>query len=396
MATEHFYSTLPVLENFSVITDFNRYLALPEDWYVVVADIRNSTGAIQSGRYKAVNIIGVSVITAIVNNAKPLSIPYIFGGDGATLCIPPGQVAAARAALVSTMLMARQSFDLKLRAGLVPMNAIHQAGAEVLVARHRVSRHYVQTAFAGGGVEYAERLVKDDLAGAAYRLPEAETATTANYSGLECRWDNVTSQHGEVIALIVRAIAPTLEQEAALYQEILAAVREIYGDDEACRPVHYGGLRLTFNNSKLGHEARVRTFAQGRLAYFRYWIKLRIQNVLGWLFMTYNLNAGGIAWGDYKKDLVLNTDHRKFDGVLRAVLSGNSEQRLRLNARLEQMFQKKECVYGLHVSASALITCLISSRSGEHYHFIDGADGGYAAAATAMKARLRHLDRVES
>lgn len=53
---------------------------------------REFHGAIRSGLYKAVNILGVSVITAVVNVAKPLTIPYMFGGDGASLCIPPALV----------------------------------------------------------------------------------------------------------------------------------------------------------------------------------------------------------------------------------------------------------------------------------------------------------------
>jgi len=31
------------------------------------------------------------------------------------------------------------------------------------------------------------------------------------------------------------------------------------------------------------------------------------------------------------------------------------------------------------------MTCLIEERQGAHFHFVDGAGGGYAAAALAMK-----------
>ena len=391
MAAEHFYSELPVLDDFSAITDLSNYTELPENWHIIIADIQNSTGAIQSGLYKAVNILGVSVITSILNIAKPLPIPYIFGGDGATLCIPDSLLSQARQALIATKILAHGEYNLRLRVGMVPVNVVHQAGRKVLITRHRVSKYYVQAAFAGGGIEFAESLIKNETAGVAYRLEEKGEAPVADFSGLECRWDNVPSKYGETISLIIKATASSMEKEAAIYNEIITKVRQIYGDDDICRPVYISGLKTTFEGRKLSHETNIRTFAQGKRAYIRYWLKIRIQNVLGWIFMTFRINVGGVPWGDYKSDLVSNTDFRKFDGVLRQVLSGTSEQRKELTAYLEDRFTKRECVYGIHSSSSALITCLISKRSGDHYHFVDGSDGGYAMAASAMKEKLKTL-----
>jgi hypothetical protein len=390
MATDHFYAGLPAFDDFSAITDLSRYKEVPEDWQLVVADISDSTNAIQSGLYKAVNILGVSVITSIVNIAKPLAIPYIFGGDGATLCIPANLVPRARTALIATRILADRTHGLNLRVGLIPINIIYKAGLKILVAKHRMSPYYVQAVFAGGGIEYAERMIKDEKAGAVYRLQETEDAPDADFSGLECRWDNVPSKHGEIIALIVKALAPSIEKEAIIYDKIITRVRQIYGDDDMCRPVYVDGLRTTYDGKKLVHEARIRTFGHGEMAYVLYWVKIRVQNVLGWIFMTFGLNAGGTSWGDYKKDLVANTDFKKFDGILREVMSGTSDQRQELTAFLEQLCINKECVYGIHASDSALITCLISKRSGYHYHFVDGADGGYAMAALAMKNQLKN------
>ena len=391
MASENFYSELPVLADFQAIANFSNYAEVPENWHIIVADIENSTGAIQSGLYKAVNILGVSVITSVLNVAKPLPIPYIFGGDGAVLCIPDNLVSQARKALIAAKVLAFSEFGLQLRVGIVPVNAIQRAGYKVLVAKHRVSKHYVQAAFTGGGIEYAEALIKDDDSGTRFRLDEKDDAPAADFSGLECRWDNVPSKHGETIALIVKAIASPIEKEAAIYDEIITKVQQLYGNDDVCRPVYVSGLKTTFDGRKLRHETNVRTFAQGGKAYIQYWLKIRIQNVLGWVFMTFNLNVGGVPWGDYKSDLVSNTDFKKFDGVLRQVLSGTPEQRKELTAYLEDRFTKKECVYGIHSSSSALITCLISKRSGDHYHFVDGSDGGYAMAAAAMKEKLKTL-----
>ena len=120
--TEYFYTQLPVFDDFSAVSDLSNYTEIPSDWFVVTADVQNSTGAIKSGLYKAVNIIGVSVITSVRNAAKPLEIPYIFGGDGASLCIPPNLLNKARQALISTKKMAITQFGLQLRVGMIPVN----------------------------------------------------------------------------------------------------------------------------------------------------------------------------------------------------------------------------------------------------------------------------------
>jgi len=44
--------------------------------------------------------------------------------------------------------------------------------------------------------------------------------------------------------------------------------------------------------------------------------------------------------------------------------------------------------YGLHRQEAAMMTCFTPSPTrSDHVHFIDGAQGGYAAAATALKAK---------
>jgi len=35
------------------------------------------------------------------------------------------------------------------------------------------------------------------------------------------------------------------------------------------------------------------------------------------------------------------------------------------------------------------MTCLIFNHEGNHVHFVDGADGGYAMAARPLKAALK-------
>jgi hypothetical protein len=261
----------------------------------------------------------------------------------------------------------------------------------VLVAKHRMSKYCVQAAFAGGGIEYAENLIKQPDAGREFRFEGNAAPEDADFSGLECRWQAVPSRHGETIALIVRSLASGIEQQSAFYDEVLETVHDIYGGDDTCRPLHEEGLRMSYDPRKLRFETGVRSFGGGRLGWLRRYLFIVAQNLIGTVFFRFRMQTGGVPWEQYKPDLVLNTDFRKFDGVLREVIAGNADQRRRLTEYLEARRLAGECVYGIHASPAALFTCLISKRHGEHLHFVDGADGGYAMAAAAMKEQMRNL-----
>ena len=113
-----FYAALPVFDDFLDITDPERFTPVPQDWHVAVTDVRGSTEAIRSGRYKDVNLAGASSIIAILNIDRGLSIPFIFGGDGATLCIPGHWLTEARSRLLGTSRMAEEAFAIKLVSSL--------------------------------------------------------------------------------------------------------------------------------------------------------------------------------------------------------------------------------------------------------------------------------------
>ena len=76
--------------------------------------------------------------------------------------------------------------------------------ADILVARYQVSENYVQAVFAGGGMAWAERYMKDP-ATAGQCAVGAGVAPRGSHEGLECRWRDIPSPHGETVSLIVRA-----------------------------------------------------------------------------------------------------------------------------------------------------------------------------------------------
>jgi hypothetical protein len=115
----HFYRDLVPLPSFETAVDPALHIDVPDDWWIVIADVSDSTEAIAWGAYKNVNTVGVACIAAMVNIDRRIELPYLFGGDGATFAIPEALCEPAVVALRGTQRMAITQFGLHLRAGLV-------------------------------------------------------------------------------------------------------------------------------------------------------------------------------------------------------------------------------------------------------------------------------------
>ncbi len=383
MTSDAFYDTITPVDSFEKLALGSSYVPLPDDWAIVAADVRNSTAAIDGGRYKHVNTVGVSVIAAVRNIVRPIEVPYVFGGDGAVVCVPVRFSEACRHALGSTIAMAAASFDLTLRACVVPVTWVRGEGLDILVARHRVSAHYIQCALYGGGASHVERSLKRGGLPQEFHV-SADATAQADYGGLECRWSEIPSPQDETVALIVDATSPS-GSALEVYSSVMQQIRAVYGEPDDCRPVAEQGLSVTLSRFVLDNEIGLRHWRTSRLTRAVRRLRLRLDVLVGWVLLRFGVRWGGTDWGAYKADLVGNTDFRKFDGSLRLVLSGTAAQRERLTAYLDDRRMAGELAFGVHVARSAVMTCLIEQRKGAHFHFVDGAGGGYAAAALALK-----------
>ncbi|MBW4489192.1 MAG: DUF3095 domain-containing protein [Trichocoleus desertorum ATA4-8-CV12] len=388
MSTEQFYAKLRRLKQFIEITQPHNFVDLPYDWHVVITDIVGSTQAIEAGRYKDVNLLGACSIVAVLNVAKSAEIPFVFGGDGASILIPPALLSQAKQALLATQQAAKTRFGLDLRVGLVPVVDVLAAGFEIKVAKLQVSENYNQGIFTGGGLTYATEMVKQDIPNNPYQLKPATQPLQPDFSGLECRWQDIPNQRGEVLSILVLAMGSKGEQEHT-YQTVIQKIQEIFGEDTDFHPIGTDNLQLSFRNQNLLPEAKARSLSQSWLYQQIYLLKEKLENFLGWFFMKFRIKLGDVDWGTYKQIVTAATDYRKFDDMLRMVIAGTADQREQLNCYLEAEYKAGKLVHGVHLSDRALMTCLVFERNGQQVHFIDGADGGYALAAKAMKARLQ-------
>lgn len=383
MSHLEYVQSLARLEDFKDILNAELYRPLPDDWFVAITDVTNSTQAIDEGRYKEVNAIGAISVMSILNLVGDFKIPFMFGGDGATILIPPHLREQAERSLLGIRSIAASEFKLDLRVGLVPMAHLRSLGLEVGVARLRISDYFDQAVFTGKGIAYAEAAVKTDEPDAPFVLTGDGQATDADVTGLECRWQNIPSTKGEIIALIVDS------DDIDEYQLVIAKIREIFGADEVWKPIDETLLKMTWNNKFLSIERRIRTVGTSLVNKLRYWIEMRVMKVTGDYLMRKKIRTQTADWGDYKTDLSNNTDFKKFDGVIRLVMSGTVAQREQLEEWLSIRYSQGKLVYGLNSSPTAMITCLLFGYMKNHVHFVDGSAGGYTKAAAALKRRKR-------
>lgn len=388
MSSERFYADLPTLENFAEVGDPKNYHKVPADWHVVITDIRGSTVAIESGRYRDVNTVGAASIAALLKAADHFELPFIFGGDGASFVIPDKFLSEAKFILAGTRRLAKTAFGLDLRVGIVAVADVLTGGYELKISKYKISKHYHQAMFSGEGLSYAEKLIKDKEHGHLYLLPDDVPSPEPDCFGLACRWRDVKSRHGETISLLVKALDPDRDMCHPIYKEVIAKVEEIYGGAHMYHPISKEELKISCQMSVLEKEVKVRAGLKSRLErfIFREWLRLKCFFI--YLFQKLGLDIMDANLERYKHLLIACTDYKKFDDTLRMIIAGTSEARGRLENYLRQRETRGELIYGLHVSDRALMTCLVFEREGKQVHFVDAADGGYALAAKAMKSKL--------
>ncbi|WP_175492562.1 DUF3095 family protein [Methylocapsa palsarum] len=352
----------------------------PDDWRLAVTDVRNSTDAISNGLYKTVNFVAASSIAALKNLCAPAQLPFLFGGDGAVVMIPPSHVENARVVLARLRGLIGREFSLDLRVGLLSVREIRRAGAEALVGRYEPSPGNAFGVFLGGGVELLEAAVKsggENALHAAASIPDAlDDRGDLDLSGLSCRWEELRSRRGSMMSIIAAG-------EIGVFAEVYADVVKIAAAMGNPRPVRDETLAIRWPPKGYILEARARRKgAPLALAAAR----VLAETLAAWFFISRNIPIGSFDPLAYRELLIRNTDFSFFDNRLCFVLDCPADSITLIRAELSRRAEAGEIRFGAHVSESALMTCLVTSAAtGSHVHFVDGGDGGYTRAAEILK-----------
>jgi hypothetical protein len=374
--SDDFYTNVPVFDGFDRLVDADLYRPLPGSWQIGLADIVSSTKAIAAGSYKAVNMAGASVITAVANAIGTPDFPFVFGGDGASFAVPAECAAPARAALAASIVYVRDELALTLRAAMISVSNIRDQGLDVRIARFAPSADVSYAMFSGGGLAWAERRMKQG----AFAVEPAPAGSRPDLTGLSCRFESVPASRGVIVSLLVMPAQGGATQE---FWTLLVALLELTADNkQAGRPVLRDSLRVKWPPSGLDLEARARR-KPGRPLWIER-LNVAMRSLLSATLFRFQVRFGRFRPDVYLGELVENSDFRKYDDGLRMTLDCAPDLANKIEALLADSARRGVSRYGLHRQSDALVTCFAPSLFGKHFHFIDGAAGGYAMAAANL------------
>lgn len=379
MASVFQYQDLPVLDQFEQVSDPSVYAQLPGDWEVGAADVVKSTEALKRGRYKAVNMAGAAVVAAVRNALSGAPFPFVFGGDGAVLAVPPAAAGPARDAMAATVNYVAAELDLDLRAGMISVAAIRAAGRDMRVARYAASPEAVFAMFAGGGASFVEA----ELKAGRIAVPPAPPDVRPDLTGLSCRWSPIAARRGLILSLLV---SPAGGMPTSAFRDLVAEIITItQREARGGHPVPEEGPDFALNPAALRLEAAATRSGNRALGV----LKIASEMALAIALEKGGRSLGRFDPGRYRAWVTRNSDFRKYDDGLRMTIDCSAATADALESMLAQAEADRIADYGLHRQDSALMTCIVPSYvSDDHIHFLDGAGGGYALAAQRLKEKL--------
>jgi len=355
---------------------------VPHDWFVVIADVKNSTGAIAEGRHNDVNLVAAGSLIAALNIAKEKSIeiPFFFSGDGGAVIVPESIVNEVLNALARHNENIQINFGLTMHLGSLCVKDIFAVGAKVKIAKIQLGQSFNKALLVGNGLKYAEQQIKNK---SGVPTQNADTTDILNMAGLECRWDKVKppADENEIVCYLIEAKDQT--KQADVYRDALTKIDQIYGSIESRSPLSVSRLKLLLNLKKMEKEMKAK-FGGWRIGYY---ISTFFENLLGIIFFALNLKIGTMRGNDYLAQLVSNADTLTIDGRINTIISGSTEKRKLLLEYLKAQEKAGTLVFGHHMSKESIMTCYIENMNSKHIHFVDGSDGGYTEAAKELKAK---------
>ena len=382
----HFYRDLVPFHSFvEEAFEPSFYVDLPEDWILVVADITGSTKAVESGKYAEVNYLGAACIVAVTNALDGYSVPTVFGGDGATLAVPPVALSAALDALSATQRWGKIAFDLELRVGAVPVDELIRRGASIQIAKMEFSPGNAMAMFRGNGFDLADDLVKHGANGKRFDVtaPASEDAMP-DLESLSCRWAPLRSENGSMLCLIIYARA-TPEETDDVYRDALAQINGVVAlSQSVSSPVKTTNLNFKLRNEGIWKEAKT----------LPGWPWLNVFKVLpihliARFFFGFKKKVGNFDPIAYQHEIAINADFRKVNGMLRLIIDCTEAQCDAVEALLGELRKQGQIAFGAHRATTAIMTCVAPNiKNHEHVHYIDGSEGGLWSAAKALKAQL--------
>jgi hypothetical protein len=215
-----------------------------------------------------------------------------------------------------------------------------------------------------------------------FAVPPAPPGARPDLSGLSCRFEEIPAVRGVILSVLVMPTAAARADDVRRTFE--AVIRLTERNPDASGPIPQELPRLRWPPQGLDLEARAQRRAGESLILRK--ARILVWTLLGFFIMRLNIKVGRFSPRKYAREVVENSDFRKFDDTLRMVIDCTPALADEVERALTQAAAAGIVRFGLHRQDKAMMTCFTPSPvKSDHVHFIDGALGGYTVAATALK-----------
>lgn len=364
-----------------LLEDERLFTQVPENWYVVVADVENSTIAVENGLHNEVNLAATGSIVAVLNEFKLkeryFKIPYFFGGDGATFIVPATVRKNVMDILEVHRVHVQNNLSLNLRIGTMSVKDILSAGFKLKIAKLKLNPLLTIPVILGNGLKYAEDEIKASWLPSKKSFPKKEV----NLEGMECRWDEIVPENEgkKVVCLLV--FCENEIQQAKVYAEVITKINSIFGNLDKRQPISTISLKLNSSIAKIRKEmyAKIGKYSIGYLA------KNWFLTVLGKVYFKFFKEGK-----KYLEELSQLSDTIMMDGTINTVMVGKEKDIDKLKTYLTHRENKGELTFGIHTTYASVMSCYVQDRKEKHIHFVDATEGGYTTAAISFKKKLNN------
>jgi len=270
---------------------------------------------------------------------------------------------------------------MQLRVGVSPVAVLRQCGGEVRVGRFEPTPGNSFGVFVGGGVGLLENAARgrgDAALIARVAVPEAlDDGAPVDLEGLSCRWNPLQSGRGRTLTLIIQGAT----DPGAVHAEVMRLARQ----GGAAAPVRPDTLSTGWPPKGMMLEAQA-SRRGGPL--WKAVLRVLGQTLLARLIFLVGKPVGGFDPKQYAQEVSTNTDFCKHDDTVSFVIDCPQDCIAAIEGYLDQQLADGRLRYAMHVSQTALMTCLVTAASGGlHVHFVDGGDAGYTSVAKTMKTQ---------
>lgn len=360
----------------NVISQPSNFVSVPSDWHVLITDVINSTSAVDNGLHQEVNLAAVGSIIAAYNVGRQYSwtFPTFFGGDGATLLIPPRLLDEIYFALKLHQESVEIDYGLNLRLGSVQVSKILEQRLELKITKCKPDRHRIIPLILGSGLNWAEEEVKSG------RTEEKEILEQYNLNreGMDCKWKSIHPDKADRSFISLLIVVRQAAKESDFHQ-ILSKIEEVYGANKNRGAMNARNADTEIIEDSLTRKERKQLEGKSLTEIFKSIPKLLFPN----LFLKMTDEGQKFA-----EKITALTDDLMIDGRINAVIQGNNLQHKNLIAYLTELEKKGTIYYGYHRSDTATISCRVENLSGDFVHYVDGGGGGFTQAAKYLKPKL--------